>query len=121
MSNMKWKDAIEQILRESGQAMHYSDIADSIINRKLRTDVGATPSNTVSSVIDTDMNNNKDSVFFKIRSGEFILKEFVSGSSPHRPPVPGNKKNLLETEMSEEESVGIISAFGMYWRRELVH
>ncbi len=121
MPNMKWKDAIEQILRESGQAMHYSDIADSIINRKLRADVGATPSATVCSVINTDMNNNKDSVFFKVGSGEFILKEFVSGPSPHKSPVPGNKKNLLRTELSEEKSAGIISAFGMYWRRGLVH
>ena len=49
--NLAWPAAIQQILEQSGKAMHYTEIAQQILDRKLRKDVGATPASTVNANI----------------------------------------------------------------------
>jgi len=49
--NLSWREAIIQVLQEANGSMHYSDIADAIVARKLRSEVGATPVKTVAAVI----------------------------------------------------------------------
>ena len=44
---MKWEDAIVKVLEDAGTALHYKVITERIIAQGLRTNVGATPSNTV--------------------------------------------------------------------------
>lgn len=116
---LSWQDAIVKILKGADGAMHYKDIADSIVERKLRKTVGATPANTVSMVITTDINKNGEKALFeRVNPGEYLLK----GNSRE-----ANQRHQDESESSSvklataEDEVGIIQAFGMYWRREFIN
>jgi hypothetical protein len=44
---MQWKYAIMKVLADYKGLMHYTDIADNVINKELRDRFGATPANTV--------------------------------------------------------------------------
>ncbi|MCA1730336.1 MAG: winged helix-turn-helix domain-containing protein [Actinobacteria bacterium] len=52
-ANLSWKDALVRVLDDAASTMHYTDIADSTVERGLRQKVGATPANTVASNITT--------------------------------------------------------------------
>jgi len=114
--NLTWRDAIIRVLTDAGRSMHYTDIADEVISKGYRKDVGATPANTVATVITTEIRNKrKDSIFVRTGYGEYILlKNMQSG--------PGQSEGTTEDEppAEPEELKGIIDAFGMYWRREQV-
>ena len=43
-----WQEAIETVLQEAGEALHYKEISRRIVERGLRTQYGETPENTVS-------------------------------------------------------------------------
>jgi len=114
--NMMWRDAIIRVLKDAKASMHYTDIADEIISRKYRKDVGATPANTVATVVTTEIRNKgKDSVFVRTGYGEYILREYTQSTA-------GRAEGTTEAEAQAEpeEIKGIVSAFGMYWRREYV-
>ena len=40
-----WLQAVKDVLRESGKPMHYTDIAQAIVDKELRKNPGATPAN----------------------------------------------------------------------------
>jgi hypothetical protein len=48
MADMPWREAILTALQDSGTPMHYAEIAQAIIDRGYRVNVGATPAATVS-------------------------------------------------------------------------
>jgi HB1, ASXL, restriction endonuclease HTH domain len=98
--------------------MHYSDIADAIIARKLRSEVGATPVKTVAAVISLS-----SSEFVRTGRGEYTLRAKQSDQSPGATNVDEPTPEQIEQEVeavTEEESAGIIQAFGMYWARTSV-
>jgi hypothetical protein len=112
MANTPWRTAIEKVLRDRGEAMHYTEIADEIIQRRLRKDVGATPSSTVNSMITTDINANGDaSVFVRVSRGSYVLRDARSSEAEQA------EKSATAVP---ESSPGIVQAFGMYWRRDYV-
>lgn len=49
--NTPWLEAIQQVLAKGGEAMHYTEIAQAILDDNLRKDVGATPAATVNANI----------------------------------------------------------------------
>ncbi len=110
-SDMKWKDAIEKVLKQAGTSMHYKDIADQINALGLRKSLGATPAATVNSMIVTSISDQGDnSPFIKTGKGEYILRA-VEKESP----------KLQNVDMSGDEAqYDIITSFGMFWRRGLV-
>lgn len=55
-ADMPWQDAIAAVLRSSGEPLHYSDIAQKIGDNGYRTNVGATPANTVSANLSSSIN-----------------------------------------------------------------
>ncbi len=114
--NLSWEDAVIEVLKSANGAMHYTDIADQIIERRLRKSFGATPSASVSTTIHNSLRADKNqSPFVKVSRGEFILK--ASSKILGVDPVT----SLPTDEIDEpEESLGIIQAFGMFWRREMV-
>jgi hypothetical protein len=67
--NLSWREAIIKVLQEANGSMHYSDIADAIIARKLRTEVGATPVKTVAAVISLSSPE-----FIRTGRGEYTLR-----------------------------------------------
>lgn len=113
--NKSWKEAIIDVLEAEGQAMHYADIAEEIQRRKLRSSFGATPANTVYTVLhETIKKDGDEALFIKSGVGEFMLR---------RTATPSKKVGGAPTSLKAEdiaETGGIIKAFGMFWRREWV-
>lgn len=111
MPNLSWKDAIIKVLQDSPQAMHYTEIAEAIAKQNLRTDFGATPAFTVSSVISTSMGSDGDeSPFVRVERGRYWLRTRAGGVQQGEQLPPSE----------ETEDTGLINAFGMYWSREKV-
>lgn len=110
---MSWKAAIEKVLEASATPMNCSDIALEVGKKKYRSAdaLGATPANTVSTVINVSLKNDgEQSPFFRADRGLYYLK--MAGSLPS------------ETEEDVNEAVssvtGIINALGMFWERSKV-
>ncbi|MDP3062215.1 MAG: HTH domain-containing protein [Chloroflexota bacterium] len=109
-----WRKAIIGILQASHSAMHYTEIAEAIITKKLRSKVGATPAATVLAIITSDVKKNGDSsVFRRVKPGEYILR--AAASTPTQGPP------LTQGGDEEEPKLRIIQAVGMFWRRDWVH
>ena len=104
---LKWIDAIEKVIDDAGKPLHYSDIADTIVEKGYRTSVGATPAMTVQVMLSNYLKDNKDPKFVKVESGTYTLKKFLNRMDDS---LPGEK--------GEEY---IIQSFGIMWSREQVH
>jgi hypothetical protein len=114
MANLKWKDAIYKVLEEEKKALHYTEIAELIAKRGYRTSLGATPQDTVSSNLTTDIKLNKEnSRFAKVGIGMYILREIVDQESALKIAEPVSIEAL--------ERCRIVNSFGIYWNRDLVH
>lgn len=120
MSDLKWKEAIKKVLEEEKKALHYTVIAELIAEKGYRKSLGATPQDTVSANMTTDINTNKEkSIFAKVDRGYYILRKFLD-----------DETNLLTEEIEiknkksksiSSEKIRIINAFGLYWNRNHVH
>ena len=72
MIDLKWKVAIEKVLNEEKRQLHYTEIAELIAERGYRKSLGATPQDTVSANLTTDINTNKEnSIFAKVDNKKF--------------------------------------------------
>ncbi|WP_433828530.1 HTH domain-containing protein [Actinoplanes sp. CA-015351] len=112
MVNLSWQDAIIRVLEEAGKPLHYADIAQAVIDGGLRDNVGATPANTVASVVSQSIKDLEDgSPFFKLERGIYGLR----AAGPEEPALEAHD----EAE-EDAERMGLINAFGMFWRRDLV-
>lgn len=112
--SMTWHEAIVEVLRQSGSAMHYTEITDEILNQELVDTVGATPTNTVNARVTDDLRaNGDDSQFVRVRRGEYMLREHHEEEDS---TVASDSEDEADSDASGEES-GIIQAFGMYWQR----
>lgn len=122
---MKWIDAIKRVLQEEGEAMHYTDISEKVVERGYRNKVGATPAATVISTITTDINSNgENSAFIRVGLGEYYLKQNIAIQPAPLAPLTPEEELAEEQEIEEatQEIIdqGIIKAFGMYWSREMI-
>lgn len=117
--NTPWKEAIIKVMMASQSAMHYTEIAEAIVAQKLRESVGATPASTVNAMITTDLKQNGDSsVFVRVNPGEYMLRVGISTVIQQATPIRSDETEASEAQ--EEEELGVIQAFGMFWRRDLV-
>lgn len=115
MAEFKWKEAIEKVLDDEKKAVHYTEITELIAEREYRTSLGATPQDTVSSVLTTDINSNQEnSIFVKVDRGIYILRKFLNNQSQLLPNDSGNKL------IASRDRFKIINAYGIYWNRNLV-
>ena len=120
MAELKWKEAIVKVFEDEKKALHYTDIAELIAERGYRRSLGATPQDTVSANMTTDINNNKEkSIFAKVDKGIYILRKFLDDSS--QLVTEEIEDELIVTEKIKKERYKIINAFGIYWNRNLVH
>lgn len=120
MADLRWKEAIAKVLDEEKKALHYTTIAQLIAERGYRKALGATPQDTVSSNLTTDINTNKEkSVFAKVDKGVYILRKFLEDSS--QLVSEEVDEELITTVKSIKERHKIINAFGIYWNRQFVH
>jgi hypothetical protein len=110
MAAKTWDEAVQEVLREAGEALHYTEITERIIAKGLRgEEVGATPAQTVNATINYSL-GRPNSPYVRVRMGEFALRSELSIESA----------TAAKPDMEEEVATGALRAFGMYWRRELV-
>lgn len=108
-SEPSWEDAMVQVLRQSGGAMHYNDIAEQISERGLKQ--VANPSASVAVQLSRSL-SQENSPFLKVGKGTYTLKDTVAATVDSVIQYKG---------LDEEESeTGALRAFGMYWQRDLV-
>ena len=129
---LSWKEAILTVLRESGVAMHGNEITRAILDRGLRTSVGATPVATVGSQIYTSLKSESDrSPFVRVGKATFGLRSWAdhatpgpagstSSANPTRDPAQAGDAIAAATG-DEDAEAGLVGAFGMYWERASVH
>jgi len=104
---LKWIDAIEKVIEDEGKPLHYSDIAEMIVEKGYRTSVGATPAMTVQVMLSNYLKDNNDPKFVKVESGTYTLKKFLN--------------KVDETVPGEKGDEYIIQSFGIQWSRNQVH
>ncbi|WP_145280518.1 HTH domain-containing protein [Pirellulimonas nuda] len=114
--NLPWKTAILKVLTEQGEAMHYTDIAEVIVDQELREALGATPANSVNSIISLSIREDYDSPFYKAGRGLFGLKIHQSMA----PSVDVPMGDAIEEADGESDNM-IIQALGMFWLRQNVY
>ena len=120
MTELKWKEAIIKVFEEEKKALHYTEIAELIAKKGYRTSLGATPQDTVSANMTTDINTNKEkSIFAKVDKGIFILRKFLNDGSQLLTEEIEDKPETVKN--TKKERYKIINAFGIYWNRNLVH
>jgi len=122
MSDLKWKEAIAKVLEEEKKALHYTDIAELIAERGYRKSLGATPQDTVSANLTTDINTNKEkSIFAKVDRGIYILRKFLDDRSQLLTEEPEVEVQPASFQITTKERFKIINAYGIYWNRNLVY
>lgn len=120
MADLKWKEAIVKVLEEEKKALHYTEIAEIIAKKGYRKSLGATPQDTVSANMTTDINTNKErSIFAKVDRGYYILRKFLDDSSQLL--TEDSKTKVKSNQEITKDKFRIINAFGIYWNRDLVH
>lgn len=112
--DIPWRKAIEKVLRQVDTPMHYKEIAEQIVSLGLRHNVGATPAATVSANLTTSINKDGEhSPFIKTGKGEYTLRDgWNAGERATR--------SVEERPDEDEKQYGIVTSFGMFWRRPLV-
>lgn len=120
MPELKWKEAIVKVFEEEKKALHYIEIAEIIAEKQYRISLGATPSDTVSASITTDMNTNKHkSLFARVDKGVYILRKFLNDETQ---VIDGSTTRPLPIEESlPKDKLRIINAYGIYWSRHHVY
>lgn len=96
-------------MRDANGPMHRLEIIEEIIRRKLRKSLGATPAQTVLRCLSE---KKADSPFLKVAPATYVLRKAGTFSAQE---IESQKEEPSESEQSE-----ILTAFGMFWRRELV-
>ncbi|MGE3966360.1 MAG: HTH domain-containing protein [Planctomycetota bacterium] len=118
MAELQWKEAIEKVLAGQSDPVHYVKIAELVAQQGLKKKVGATPAASVAATLSMSLKNDGDkSPFEKVGKGLFRLRQ------PAKKAGAGPKKSTpqpVAATADDEPEPGLINAFGMYWRRELV-
>jgi hypothetical protein len=103
---LQWIEAIEKVIDEEGRPLHYSDIAEMIVEKGYRTSVGARPAMTIQVILSNHFKANKDSAIVKVESGTYTLKKYL---------------NKFDEISGSEKEQYIIQSFGIMWSRNLIH
>ena len=83
MADMPWREAVITVLKEESSSLHYTAIAERIVEDGLRTAVGATPTSTVVATITTSIKNEgEDSPFRRVGRGIYILRDILDTHPP---------------------------------------
>lgn len=115
--DLGWFEAVKAVLEKAEDAMHYTEIAEKIVEQGLKTKVGATPAASVNATIATSIKTSGlDSPFRRVGRGEYILNRKDSPTGVPTPAATEKSRSRLDLD----EAGGIIQAFGMFWRSEKV-
>lgn len=108
-ADISWDDAIALILSEAGKPLRYTEIADEISTRGMKS--VANPAASVSTAFSRSLAGD-DSPFIRLGGGQYTLKEQISVSHEAAP---------TSVEIAEPDTeTGALRAFGMFWQRDAV-
>lgn len=114
MKELTWKEAIIKVLSEEQRAIHYREIAEIIAERGYRISLGATPQDTVSAQLSTDVKyKGNESAFIKVDKGVYSLRDKLVNT--------GSSTQLSDETIESPSEYGIINSYGIYWNRDLIH
>jgi hypothetical protein len=114
---LTWQKAIQKVLSSSSTPLHYNEITQRIISEGLRTNLGATPSATVSAQITSSIKHEGDSSpYVRISKGTYSIRAKVAGATVVSPKLT---PDVSESDESEEQ-YEIVTSFGMFWRKEAI-
>lgn len=114
---MTWRKAIDNVLASSATPLHYKEITERIISHGMRTSVGATPAATVNAQIATSIKRDgNSSPYVRVAKGTFALRARLPGVGVVPPKLTPDVQESEEVE----EQYEIVTAFGMFWRRNAV-
>lgn len=128
---MTWMDAIVRVLRDAGEPMDYGQVAQAIIDAGYRDSAGTvSPAMSVNATVSQYIRNQGDRCeVVRVKRGQLGLREWavadlrlgVSGTRVSRDREPArNPRTEIDDAAVEEDDAGLISAYGMYWRRDYV-
>jgi hypothetical protein len=122
MSELGWREAIVQVLNDTAEPLHYVDITDRIVEGQIKTEFGATPAKSVSATITMSLVEDGDkSPFVRVGRGIYALRStLVSGAGRTSATSSSLEAVPVVEEEAEPDEMGVINAFGMYWKREAV-
>ncbi len=110
-TELKWEDAIRQVLAEAATSLHYTEVSDRIVRAKLKKKIGATPSATVAACL-SKIVSTPGSDIQKTGRGLFALKSALEAAAVEPEAA---------SDAPEDSESGAIQAFGMYWKYDDVH
>lgn len=114
--NLRWHDAIREVLAASPKPLHYKEITERIVEQGLRTSVGATPAATVNSHLSSSIKNDGTaSPYIRVSKGTFAMR---SGEPTDVKPAKLTPDS--DESVEKEEQYEIVTSFGMFWRREAI-
>lgn len=111
---MSWEDAIRTVLTQAKAPMSYVDIANKIIDQKLRSTFGRSPAITVVSIIRNS--KLKDDVY-KTERGKYCLKQYATKLKDT--PSPSDIELQEDSDEEEKEFDDLITAYGRFWSRDM--
>ncbi len=113
IGELRWMEAIERVLEENDKPLHYTEIADLIIENGYRVSVGASPATTVNGYISNDIREHGEfSSFEKISMGTFRLRKKEAEYAVYNSKMENAKEPFAYNSM--------IRSYGMYWHRNQV-
>lgn len=120
MRELTWRNAIVKVLEDEEKALHYIEIAELISERGYRQNFGATPQDTVSAQLTTDLKRmGEKSQFARVDKGVYILRKFLDEKSQN--VIEKREMDSESTKDNKDERFKIINSFGIYWNRDLVY
>jgi hypothetical protein len=109
-SDLSWAEAIKKVLTTADEPLHYGEITDRILASKLRKTVGATPKDTVATILSLSLRDS-NTPYLKVERGVYALKSVVAS----------NKVGSSNKNSDQLEATGAVQAFGMFWERASVY
>ena len=123
MTELTWQKAIQKVLAASSGPLHYKEITDRILADGLRENIGATPVATVSAQITQLIKKEgSSSPYARVAKGTYALAA-KSTQPVEIAQAPSADRAVAATPDEEDdvdEQYAVVTAFGMFWRRESV-
>ena len=116
-SELTWRQAIDRVLADSSEPLHYGEITNRIMAAGLRKNLGATPAATVNAQLaESIKHDGASSPYVRVARGIFTLKASARPSEGNgETPSSG-----IGQSDDREAQYDVVSSFGMFWRRDAV-
>ena len=111
---MSWEEATLFILREVNRPIHYSEIAEAILSRGLKTTVGKTPHFTVAGEISKLRSSGRVNII-KVEPGVYWLPDESGIPAPEIPDEVEEELDAIDVYQNLA-----IAAYGLHWERDKV-